>query len=287
MKNFLNVVLPLLLFQAHVSAAEPKWGDWHLVSAASGVQVEYRTKPYVTKTATKTAVQWRVRNQNGHPVNVELSKTYRSHAETQRTEKVSDLGAGKVYDPSPDYVPGVVNNVQVAVRVTGQGEPPAKPQAALSQDQLDEIAELKRHVAAVQAQKMNPAPTAEPATTAATPLSAQVQTVSAKGDGPFDTDEPELFFGWTIHRTLDISLRHSPGVAYVSQIYQFKGKDRKSDRSDAFSAFLEANGIRFLGSYQTEFDEYKTLQDARKYWARRKGALSSEYRVVETEHVWR
>lgn len=125
-KNLLHIALLLSAF-FHGFAAEPKWGGWHLVPATSSVRVEYRTKTYVTKSATQTAIQWKVTNLNGGPVNVELSKTYQSHVQTQRREKVSNLAVGKVYDPSPDYVPGVVNNVQVAVSVTVTGESQKQP----------------------------------------------------------------------------------------------------------------------------------------------------------------
>lgn len=288
--KFLLLFLLLLHVQVQVplAAAEPQWDAWRTVSTSHGVQVEYRTRPYVTKTKTQTAVQWRVRNQTPGPVNVELVKTYRSHAETQRTEKVSALAPGTVYDPSPDYVTGIVNNVQVAVRVTSkdgqqqqQQQPPATPQRAqsLTQDQFDEIAELKRHVAAVQAQKMNPAPTNAPASPVVPAAGTSTDPVSPKGKGPFDSDEPSIYFGWAGRRV--------GGVAYISQIYKYKGSYRAGDKGDAFVAYLAAHGIHLPEGHQVEYGEYNTLEEARAGWAKRLEELRSSFRVVETQHVWR
>jgi hypothetical protein len=126
----IKAILAVLLALVGISDAKLpvlKWGAWQFISEKGGVTVEYRMSAY----GEKTAVQWKARNNTGQAVKVELLKTYLGSGGTvSRKDVTQSLASGKVFDPSPDFIPGRVAEVRLDLRVSPVGEPKKKEAAA-------------------------------------------------------------------------------------------------------------------------------------------------------------
>lgn len=164
-KSILPLVLLFLGIGESFAFELQKWSNWHLVGVYDGVRVEYRRRPWITKSENKTMVQWKATNTNGYEITYEVDKTYTSDTVSKKKEKYV-IKPGGICDPSPDYPLGQVHNIQASVMITqgkkseaqkqsvGKSEisAPSKPKY-VDPEIANEIASLKEHKRQIEYQK--------------------------------------------------------------------------------------------------------------------------------------